>query len=194
MFETVLRFWASDYLAAGLGLLRRWLWLGILAQRTDSAEGKLKKIGFSFFLWLTIAVSATAECRETRASFRGDWGQANFSIELADSPEERSKGLMHRKTLPQSSGMLFIFEQPQPVWFWMKNTLIPLDIIFMDQSGTVNKVHEMAQPHDLTQIYGGDDIQYVFEINGGLAAALGIAAGSQLRHPAIDQEIGAWPC
>ncbi|MCY4153594.1 MAG: DUF192 domain-containing protein [Aestuariivita sp.] len=154
----------------------------------------MKKIGFSFFLWLTIVTSAIAECSESRASFRGDWGQANFSTEIADSHAERSQGLMHREVLPRSSGMLFVFERPQSVWFWMKDTLIPLDIIFMDQSGTVKKVHEMAKPHDLTRIHGGDDIQYVFEINGGLAAALGIAAGTQLRHPAIDQEIGVWPC
>ena len=90
--------------------------------------------------------------------------------------------------------MLFVYPQPKRVAFWMKNTLIPLDMIFLDASGTVRKVHHEAKPLDETPIFGGNAIQSVLEINGGLARKIGIAEGWQLRHPAIDQDAAAWPC
>ena len=76
----------------------------------------------------------------------------------------------------------------------MKNTLISLDMIFADATGTVRRVHEGAVPGDLTPIPGGADIQYVLEINAGMAKRLGIAEGAQMRHPAIASEKAAWPC
>lgn len=118
---------------------------------------------------------------------------AGFNIELADDPKERSLGLMNRKSLPQSAGMLFAYEKPQAVSFWMRNTLIPLDMIFMDATGRVTHIHENAIPLDETGIPGGDDVQYVLEINGGLARRLGVEVGSELRHPVIG-EAAAWPC
>ena len=76
----------------------------------------------------------------------------------------------------------------------MKNTLIPLDMIFADATGTVTRVHENAVPGDLRPVDGGAGVQYVLEINGGMSAQLGIARGSVLRHPAIDPAAAAWPC
>lgn len=90
--------------------------------------------------------------------------------------------------------MLFAYERPQRAVFWMKNTLIPLDMIFLDQSGVVTHVHENAIPHDETGIDGGEGVQYVLEINGGLARQLGIAVGSELRHPVLDPTVAVWPC
>lgn len=101
---------------------------------------------------------------------------------------------MFRDRMSKSAGMLFIYEKPQRVAFWMKNTLIPLDMIFIDSTGTVRRVHSRAIPGDLTAIPGGDGIIAVLEINGGLAEKLGISAGSQLRHPAIKNDIAVWPC
>ena len=105
----------------------------------------------------------------------------------------RSRGLMHRESMPRSAGMLFVYDKPQPVSFWMRNTLIPLDMIFMDETGVVQRVHDNAVPLDETGIKGGDDIQFVLEINGGLASRLGIVEGAELRHPAIGLN-AAWPC
>lgn len=93
-----------------------------------------------------------------------------------------------------SAGMLFVYRRAQPVSFWMRNTLIPLDMIFLDSAGTVLKVHENAIPLDETPIFGGDSVQYVLEINGGLASQLGIDAGDVLQHPSIDQKGAAFPC
>ncbi len=125
---------------------------------------------------------------------RGPWGQARITIEIADEPAERARGLMNRESLPRMSGMLFVYDRPQAVAFWMKNTLIPLDMIFADETGRVVRVHEMARPLDETPIPGGESIQYVLEINGGMAAILGIAPGTELRHRRISPGKAAWPC
>ena len=135
-----------------------------------------------------------AECREDQVHLRGDWGQARFTVEVADDRAERNRGLMHRESLSTGAGMLFVYERPGSISFWMRNTLIPLDMIFLDRAGTVKKIHANAVPLDETSIFGGRGIQYVLEINGGLAARLGIEEGSVLRHPAIDQAHAAWPC
>lgn len=140
------------------------------------------------------AGAAASACSQTRVDLRGDWGKARFSVELADEPDERALGLMHRESMPASSGMLFIYEHPQRVAFWMENTLIPLDMLFLDETGTVQRIHADAVPLDRTHIPGGDDILAVLEINGGMAAALGITEGSELRHPGLDQDLAAWPC
>jgi uncharacterized protein len=136
----------------------------------------------------------TETCRPGTVHLRGDWGKARFTVELADTPETRSRGLMFRESMPRSAGMLFIYDAPQRATFWMRNTLIPLDMIFVDPTGTVRHVHHEAIPGDETTIDGGPGILTVLEINGGLARALGIDAGSQLRHPALDQDSAVWPC
>jgi uncharacterized membrane protein (UPF0127 family) len=145
------------------------------------------------FIAVLFAGASYAACSETRADLRGDWGSARFSVEVADDMAERAQGLMHRDKMAASAGMLFVYERPQPVSFWMRNTLIPLDMIFMDGTGTVTRVHENAVPLDETGIPGGDGVQFVLEINGGLARRMGIAEGSVLRHPAVGED-AAWPC
>ena len=139
-------------------------------------------------------MAGAAPCREDAVTLRGDGDQARFRVELADEEAERAQGLMNRDTLAQGAGMLFVYPAPQQVAFWMKNTRIPLDMIFLDAGGTVQKVHHEAVPHDETPIFGGDDIQSVLDINGGLARRIGIEEGWQLRHPAIDQARAVWPC
>jgi uncharacterized membrane protein (UPF0127 family) len=75
----------------------------------------------------------------------------------------------------------------------MENTLIPLDMIFADATGTVTRIHENAVPLDRTPIPGGEDVQFVLEVNGGMAGRLGLAVGDRLRHPAIGPD-AAEPC
>ena len=140
------------------------------------------------------ATAAFGGCSETQAEFRWDGGAARFAVEVADDVAERAEGLMFREKLPASAGMLFIYERPQPVAFWMKNTLIPLDMIFIGADGRVGRVHARAVPGDLTPIPGPDDTLMVLEIGGGLAARLGLGEGAELRHPALDQSAALWPC
>ena len=154
----------------------------------------LRILSTSALLTLSMALPAFAQCIDTRVTLRGDNSQAGFTVEIADDDAERAQGLMNRESMPRFSGMLFDFDAPQRAVFWMENTLIPLDMIFADATGTVTRIHENAIPRDRTPIPGGDNIQYVLEINGGRAAALGITVGSQIQHPAIDPELAAWPC
>lgn len=136
---------------------------------------------------------AFAACAQDQVTLKGDWGQARFTVEVADDPVERGQGLMHRVSMPSGAGMLFVFERPQSVSFWMKNTLISLDMIFMDARGVVRHVHENAVPGDLTAIPGGDNIQFVLEINGGLSQRMGIGPGSLLQHPSVGKN-AAFEC
>jgi uncharacterized membrane protein (UPF0127 family) len=140
------------------------------------------------------ASQAAATCTEDRVEIRGDFGTVRFRVVVADTPQERAQGLMHVPELPRMAGMLFVYERPESVAFWMENTLIPLDMIFADATGTVQRIHENAIPLDRTPIPGGDDIQYVLEINGGMSGQLGLSAGDEMRHPAITQDLAAWPC
>ena len=140
------------------------------------------------------AGQAQAACAPESLELRGPGGVARFHVEIADTSAERNRGLMFRESLPSSGGMLFVYDQPQEVAFWMKNTLIPLDMIFVDATGRVQRVHEKAVPGDLTAIPGGAEIQFVLEINGGMAKRLGITAGAEMRHPAIAAQKAAWPC
>ncbi|WP_439143073.1 DUF192 domain-containing protein [Planktotalea sp.] len=139
-------------------------------------------------------VSAQESCATNKVVVRGDFGEARFTIELADEPAERAQGLMHRESMARSAGMLFVFEQPQAVAFWMKNTLIPLDMIFIDSTGRIAHIHENAIPLDETPIPGGEGIYAVLEINGGLSKTYGIRTGDALQHPVFSGGPAVIPC
>ncbi|MGR3501380.1 DUF192 domain-containing protein [Pseudaestuariivita sp.] len=148
----------------------------------------------AILLTLVFSASAALACTAERIELRGAFGEAQFRVEVADTTAERNRGLMFRRSLGASAGMLFVYPTPRRASFWMKNTLIPLDMIFADAAGIVTRVHANAIPRDLTQIDGGPGVQYVLEINGGLAAQIGIGEGAEMRHPAISQSKAAWPC
>lgn len=122
------------------------------------------------------------------------------AVEIADDEAERARGLMFRRDLPQGSGMLFVYEQPQPVSFWMRNTLIPLDMIFIDARGEVRHVYPMARPLDERGIPGaavGDPAPerlMVLEVPGGDAKRLGISPGTVLAHPLLPQNLAIARC
>lgn len=138
--------------------------------------------------------AAAGVCKDDRVDLRGDWGKAAFTVAVADTAAERSQGLMNVPEMAAGAGMLFVYPSSRRATFWMRNTLIPLDMIFADEAGRVTRVHSNAVPLDETTIDGGPGVQYVLEINGGLAERLGIAPGTQLRHSAIPATRAAWPC
>ena len=161
-----------------------------MGSRTESRR-RLKRLILTIFC---VVVGAEAyACSAASVDIRGDFGRARFSVEVADDAEERARGLMFRDSLATSSGMLFVYERPQELSFWMRNTLIPLDMIFVDSAGVVQHIHSNAIPQDLTPIRGGRGLA-VLEINGGLAERLGLEIGDELRHPAFNPAIAAWPC
>ena len=127
-------------------------------------------------------------------SLRWTGGQARFTVEIADTAALREHGLMDRDHMATSAGMLFAYGAPAHAFYWMKNTLIPLDMVFADPTGRVTSVHSNAVPGDLTPIDGGAGVQYVLEINGGLAARMGIVPGAELRAAVVDQTMAAWKC
>lgn len=139
-------------------------------------------------------LAAQAACQPDKVDLRGAWGQTRFSVELADTDETRARGLMHRESMPRFAGMLFIYDRPERAVFWMENTLIPLDMLFINSAGQVARIHHEARPLDRTPIDGGPDVQMVLEINGGMARRLGITEGSELRHPRLDPTQALWPC
>jgi len=148
-----------------------------------------------FFISVQLWVdSAQAACQPNVVDLRNASAEIRFDVELAITPEERGRGLMFRDHLPNRSGMLFVFDPPRSVSFWMKNTLIPLDMIFADRSGNVTAVHKGAIPGDLTPISGGDDVYAVLEINAGLASRYAFAPGTQMRHEIFSQGPAIWPC
>jgi uncharacterized membrane protein (UPF0127 family) len=138
--------------------------------------------------------SAHAACTPGSLDLRWPGGQAHFTVEVAADQAAREKGLMFRDHMASSAGMVFVYQAPNHARFWMKNTLIPLDMIFADETGLVTVVHSDAVPQDLTPIDGGEGVMYVLEINGGLAKRIGIAAGAEMRFDLIDPSKALWSC
>ncbi len=103
-----------------------------------------------------------------------------FLVEVARTPDELSQGLMFRQHLSSDKGMLFLFPEPRIEQFWMKNTLVPLDILFIDRDGVIIDIHPMAQPHDLTLITSKTPVLAGLEIAGGQAQERGISVGSRI--------------
>lgn len=143
---------------------------------------------------IVAAAPVWAACAPGVVELKGPRGVSRFTVEVADTDATRSRGLMFRERMPSSAGMLFVYDRPSRAVFWMKNTLIPLDMIFADPTGVVRHVHENAIPHDETGIDGGGNILTVLEINGGLARRLGIGPGTVMRHAAFAAGPAAWPC
>jgi len=109
-----------------------------------------------------------------------------YQVSVADEPSERERGLMFVQRLPADEGMLFVFETAGEVGFWMRNTLIPLDMIFIDQTGRVVRVHHGAIPHDETPIWSGAPVTGVLEVIGGEAGRAGVEAGDLIRSPFFE--------
>jgi uncharacterized membrane protein (UPF0127 family) len=105
-----------------------------------------------------------------------------FEVEIVTTPETRAQGLMFRKALAANAGMLFIYPGEQPVSFWMKNTLIPLDMLFVRADGSIAHIAHDAVPMDETPIDSGAAVKAVLEVKGGTANALGIKEGDRVEY------------
>jgi uncharacterized protein len=114
-------------------------------------------------------------------------GPQKFAIELALSDAQMEQGLMFRRSMAPDAGMLFDFKSPTNVTMWMKNTLIPLDMLFLDSSGRIIDIHERAVPLSTDIIAGKAPARYVIELNGGTVARLGIKPGDQVTSPYIGK-------
>lgn len=150
-----------------------------------------RRLGRRFILAAPIALAASAarsqdsEIKYERSSLVivTAGREIKFDVELALTEAQREHGLMFRKTLGPYEGMLFDFYREQSVSFWMKNTLIPLDMVFIAGDGTIKHVHANAVPLSTDTIPSEYPVRAVLEINGGSARLLGIKPGDKVRHP-----------
>ena len=118
-------------------------------------------------------------------------GAHTLMVEVARTPQQRMTGLMYRRAMPRNHGMLFKFDSDEVVMMWMKNTYLPLDMIFLDRTGVVTTVVADAVPFSEALISSGGIAAAVIEVNAGVARELGITTGTVVRHPAFrnaDQE------
>ena len=132
--------------------------------------------------WFSVAADlqkfATSELTIISAT-----GPHRFKVELAETPAQMTQGLMFRTSLAPDAGMLFDYRQPTPATMWMRNTLIPLDMLFVDAQGRIVNIHERAVPQSDDVIAAAEPVRAVIELNGGTAARLGIEPGDQVVHP-----------
>jgi len=113
---------------------------------------------------------------------KNDGGKiTKIDVELADDPYEWERGLMYRHSMPKTSGMLFIFRRPQLLSFWMRNTYIPLDIIFVDGSMRIVTMHKNTQPLSEKQLFSNVAVKYAVEVNAGFCDRYGIKIGDHIR-------------
>jgi uncharacterized membrane protein (UPF0127 family) len=110
-------------------------------------------------------------------------GPHRFTVEVAETPAQMEQGLMFRRTMAPDAGMLFDYKTPTVATMWMRNTLIPLDMLFVDAQGRIVNIHERAVPQSLDVIAAASPVRAVIELNGGTAARLRIAPGDRVQHP-----------
>ncbi|WP_415235925.1 DUF192 domain-containing protein [Sneathiella sp.] len=111
------------------------------------------------------------------------------SVDVAQTEEDRNRGLMFVQEMSDDDGMLFVFHQSRPVSMWMKNTFLPLDMLFADQSGKIIYIHRNAQPHDLTVIAPPMPVFAVLEVVGGFADKHGVQIGDQLVYSLFKRNL-----
>lgn len=121
-------------------------------------------------------------------------GARLFHVEIADEPGEQARGLMYRPQLAEDAGMLFVFDRPRPAAFWMRNTMVPLDMIFLDARGQVDSVAERRDTYSERVSQSQGPVRAVLEINAGLAHALGIGPGTQAVHPVFTEAPEGFRC
>ena len=149
------------------------------------ASAAIRPILLAFAIML-LAGSASAQSGEVRKiEIASRSGTHSFLVELAVDDNQRARGLMYRKELPEGRGMLFDFQREQDVSFWMKNTYIPLDMIFIRANGTVRRIAANTEPLSERMVPAGGPVRYVLEVIGGTARKLGIEPGDRVTGAAL---------
>ena len=145
-------------------------------------------------LGLVLVLAGPAAAQQGLASFErdklvlrlADGSERPFEVELAVSPDQQAQGLMYRQSLAAEAGMLFLYRPARRVSMWMRNTVIPLDMLFIAEDGVIVKIVERTVPYSLTTISSDGRVRGVLEVNGGTARRLGIRPGDRIVHPAFD--------
>lgn len=158
-----------------------------------SLPSLLRSVALGLALALPVAACSAQQAEptvvvadESTAVLHTEAGDFTFTIEIADTPQEQARGLMYRQALAPDAGMLFDYGTERRVSFWMQNTYIPLDMIFIAADGTVRHIHANARPLDPTSIPSRVPVRFVLEVPGGRAAEIGLAEGDRLTHPRVE--------
>jgi uncharacterized membrane protein (UPF0127 family) len=153
-------------------------------------EWRLMRVVASALLLLLAVMGAPRPAAADSLIIHAGSSAYRFQVELATTEAERERGLMFRKSMAPNAGMLFVYSSEQPVAFWMKNTLIPLDMLFIKANGSIAHIAANAVPEDETPIPSTAPVLAVLEINGGTAAALGIKEGDRVQYSGAAGSLG----
>lgn len=140
-------------------------------------------------LAIVLALVPVAACSsENRAVLHTATGDYAFTVEVVDNDQTRARGLMFRQSLAPDAGMLFDFFEERQASFWMQNTFIPLDMVFIGDDGIVKTIHVNARPQDPTPIPSEVPVRFVLEIPGGRSVEIGLKPGDRLEHPRVGSK------
>ncbi|MGB2658378.1 MAG: DUF192 domain-containing protein [Pseudolabrys sp.] len=145
----------------------------------------LSLVAFTIFALFAAAVPAREAGQQTLEIATKSGGHV-FAVEVVDNDADRAKGLMYRKELPEGRGMLFDFHREQEVSFWMQNTYIPLDMVFIRGDGRILRIAENTEPLSTRLIPSGGPVRAVLEVVAGTAQKLGIAPGDRVASPIFN--------
>ena len=141
-------------------------------------------LAFLFFLPWPLRSDGRAGVSES-LTIESDGRHHRFSVEIADTPARQARGLMFRRELPRDAGMLFIYDAEATLTMWMKNTYLPLDMLFIAADGSIINIAERTVPQSMQIISSRGAALAVLEVNGGTVSRLGIAVGDRVRHSAF---------
>lgn len=139
-------------------------------------------LGASLMLLITVAGCGSSQPTSRLRTVQMRLGGKEFTLEVADNAGAREIGLMNRDSMPANHGMIFVFASEQPLSFWMRNTRIPLDVIYVAASGKIVSIHQM-QPFNTRGVPSAGPAKWAIELNQGTAAALGLKPGDELDIP-----------
>ena len=134
---------------------------------------------------LLLGVATACSAADNHGIFHTAKGDFGFALEIADDEASREKGLMFRTELAPDAGMLFDYHHEQMATFWMQNTMIPLDMVFVAADGTVKTIHVNARPMDTTTISSEVPVQFVIEIAGGRSEEIGLKVGDKFDNSRV---------
>lgn len=140
---------------------------------------------FLCLAWLMLSAHsglALAKMTQERLWLVTAQGEREIAVEVAASPEDMAMGLMFRTSLPDGNGMLFPSASPREASMWMRNTFIPLDMVFIRADGVIHRIEVMTEPHSETLISSNGDVLAVLELAGGASGRLGLKQGDRVRH------------
>jgi uncharacterized membrane protein (UPF0127 family) len=146
----------------------------------------MRQLFYVLVLALAMPAAAAAKAKPSQLTVDTARGRQSFAVEVVREEVDRNRGLMFRRHMARRHGMLFDYDPPQNVAFWMKNTYIPLDIIFIGADGRIINIYAMTTPLSLEPLPAGGPVRGVLEINGGLSAKLGIKPGDRVHHKLFD--------